>query len=117
MLFLYGFISCWILLAIIAFIKDNMDFNSTAIDIIDVIITFPILIVAIPIYTLYRILKRQWMLVINPISIKTWEKVAKNTKYIKIKNFYICFDKKESWINKLVFVKVINKERENKYEL
>ena len=27
MLFLYGFISCWILLAIIAFIKDNMDFK------------------------------------------------------------------------------------------
>lgn len=115
MLFLYGFISCWILLAIIAFIRDNMDFSSTATDIVDIIIMFPILIVAMPIYTLYNIFKRQWRHVINPVSIETWKKVTKNTiiKHIKIKNFYICFDKKASWINKLFFVKIISEEREN----
>lgn len=76
MLFLYGFISCWILLAIISFFRDNINFNSTATDIIDIIIMFPVFIVAMPIYTLYQIVKIQWQNVVNPISIERWEKIS-----------------------------------------
>lgn len=106
-MFLCGFILSWIIIAIIIFIKENTRCNNIISDIIDIIIMFPIFIIIIPIYTLCKIFTKQWQNVVTPVDRNRWDNLLKkyDIKYIQIKNFYICYDKNATWINKIFFVR------------
>ena len=87
--FWIGFLFCWFAFAIIFFILDIFDMDTS---ILSYIIMLPILIIIVPIYFVIQIIKRQWHNVIHPISQIRWNEIIQiynYIKYIHINNFYI----------------------------
>lgn len=104
-----GFLFCWFTFAIIFFVLDVFDVNTST---LQCIIMIPILIIATPIYFVIQIIKIQWHNVIHPISQNRWNEIIQtytDIKYIHIKNFYVLYDTKAiNIIHKLLFCRIKN---------
>ena len=108
-LFLLGFLSCWVIIGIVTIAIDN----SWIPDEFWRLVALSGVIVYCPFYFIFKILEIQWYSVGQPITqhrfgeimdVDTKDKV----KYIHIKNFYIILDKKAWWTKKLIFLRVKN---------
>ena len=105
-----GFLFCWFSFAIIFFVLDVFDMDTS---ILSYIIMLPTLIIIVPIYFVIQIIKIQWHNVIHPISQIRWNEIIQTYNYIKyihIKNFYILYDKKAiNIIHRLLFCRIKKK--------
>lgn len=104
-----GFLFCWFTFAIIFFVLDVFDIDTS---VLSYIIMLPILIIIVPIYFLIQIIKIQWHNVIHPISQNRWNEIIQtytDIKYIHIKNFYVLYNTKAiNIIHKLLFGRIQN---------
>lgn len=106
--FIMGFLVCWVLLGIFEVVSEKFDWYYK--DWHWWITGLPVLIVIVPIGVLGMIIFKQWQNVVKPVEKKRWDDITTDfkdkVKYIHIGRFYICFEPKARFINKLFFIRV-----------
>lgn len=106
--FTIGFLVCWVLLGIFGVLSEKFDWYYK--DWHWWITCFPVLIVVVPIGVLAMIVFKPWQNVIKPVEKDRWDKIVADfkdkVKYLHIGRFYICFESKARFINKLFFIRV-----------
>ena len=104
MLFVFGFICCWVLFAILNILADRYSWFHTYGYIYGT--TSPILIPIVIICYLFKIIYSPWRNVINPISQGKFNaEVARvHMKVLHVGRFKVCYDKTAKIINKIFFI-------------
>ncbi len=107
--FIIGFFTSWIVLGVFEVLAEKFDWYYT--DWHWWITGLPVLIVIVPIGVLGMIIFKQWQNVVKPVEKKRWDDITTidfkdKVKYMHIGRFYICFEPKARFINKLFFVRV-----------
>ncbi len=106
--FVIGFVSCWVLLGIFEVVSEYFDWFYK--NWYSWIMGLPILVIIVPIGVLAWILIKPWQCVVNPVEKDRWDKILSDfgdkVKYIHMGRFYICFEPKARFINKLFFIRV-----------
>lgn len=109
-MFLSGFLCCWVVLGALCFLADTF---SWGIDLFDtklgVLVCLPLLLIAFPFYIFYCFLIRPWRNVWAPVTQKRFDEVMGmgHSKAWKIfPRVYLCFEAKARLINKIFFVRV-----------
>lgn len=106
--FIIGFLACWIILSVFEVLSEKFDWYYK--DWHWYITCFPVLIVFVPIDILCVIIFKPWQNVVKPVEKTRWDEIITDfedkVKYIHIGRFYICFEPKARFINKLFFVRV-----------
>lgn len=106
--FIIGFLACWIILSVFEVLSEKFDWHYK--DWLWWIIGLPVLIIVVPIGVLGMAVIKQWQNVVSPVEKDRWDEIITDfedkIKYIHIDRFYICFEPKARFINKLFFVRV-----------
>ena len=106
--FIIGFLTCWNLLGAFEVLSEKFDWYYKSWH--WWIVCFPVLIVIVPIGVLGMIIFKPWQNVIKPVEKDRWDKIMVDfkgkVKYIHIGRFYICFESKARFINRLFFIRV-----------
>ena len=106
--FIIGFLTCWVLLGIFEVVSEYFDWFYK--NWYSWIMGLPILIVVVPVGVLCMIVFKPWKNVIKPVEKDRWDEIMSDFKdkvrYIHIGRFYICFEPKAKFINKLFFIRV-----------
>ena len=106
--FIIGFIVCWVILGVFEMASEHFDWYYNIW--YSWVIAFPVLIVVIPVGVLCWIILKPWQNVVNPVEKDRWNRIVSDfkdkVKYIHIGRFYICFEPKARFINKLSFIRV-----------
>ena len=106
--FIIGFLVCWVILGIFEMASEHFDWYYKIW--YSWVVAFPVLIVVIPVGVLGFIILKPWQNVVKPVEKGRWSKIVSDfkdkVKYIHIGRFYICFEPKARFINKLFFIRV-----------
>lgn len=106
--FIIGFFTCWIVLGVFEVLAEKFDWYYK--DWYSWIMGLPILIVVVPVGVLCMIIFKPWQNVIKPVEKDRWDEIMSDfegkVKYVHIGRFYICFEPKARFINKLFFIMV-----------
>lgn len=106
--FIIGFLTCWVLLGIFEVVSEYFDWFYE--NWYSWIMGLPILIVVVPVVVLCMIVFKPWQNVIKPVEKDKWDKIVADfkykVKYVHIGRFYICFEPKARFIDKLLFIRV-----------
>ena len=106
--FIIGFLTCWIILGVFEVLSEEFDWYYK--DWHWWITGLPILIVVVPICVLGMIILKQWQNVVKPVEKARWDEIMSDfedkVKYAHIGRFYICFEPRARFINKLFFIRV-----------
>ena len=106
--FIIGFLVCWVILGTFGVLSEKFDWYYK--DWNWYITCFPVLIVLVPIGVLCVIIFKPWQNVVKPVEKDRWDEIITGfedkVKYIHIGRFYICFESKARFINKLFFVRI-----------
>ena len=102
--FLFGFLCCWIIIAVLQLLADTFNWleKDWYLCLTAAPITFPAIIISIIIH----IFVYQWKNVVHPVSKNIFESEIKriNLKVLHIGCFKICYDKKAKLLCRLYFV-------------
>lgn len=114
LMFLAGFLCCWLIIGGVCCIGDSIDRGVYFIDdAFSVFICLPLLIIALPFYIFYCFVIRPWRNVWTPVTQERFDEVMGKGHSRSWKIFpkiYLCFEAKARLINKIFFVR-IKKER------
>lgn len=106
--FIIGFFTCWIVLGVFEVLAEKFDWYYK--DWHWWITGLPVLVVVVPVGVLAMVVIKQWQNVVTPVEKDRWDEIITDfedkVKYIHIGRFYICFEPKARFINKLFFVRV-----------
>jgi hypothetical protein len=105
-LFIFGFMCCWIVFAILNILADRYSWFHSYEYIYGT--TAPILIPIIVICYLFKVIYSPWSRVIKSVPQSQFNSEVERVrmKVLHIGRFKICYNKTTKWINRLFFVRI-----------